>query len=276
MVSCSEEEPKTDTNDDLSNKETVKIVYVNWASEEASAHVVQSVIKEKLDYECELLSVSAVAMWEAVAAGDQDAMVAAWLPSLHQHYLKEHLNQVEDLGPNLENAIMGIAVPEYVPVDSLDELKEHGDEFRHRVIGIDPGAGLMASTETMMEEYDLNEYQLIAGSDGTMTEALGNAIDDEEWILVTGWTPHWKFAQWNLKYLEDPLNTYGTGERIHTIVRNGLSKDMPEVYAFLDRFYWEPEHMEQVMLWIHVDGLLPEEAADKWINENRQIVDSWL
>ncbi|MBS3732765.1 MAG: hypothetical protein KGY42_07635 [Desulfobacterales bacterium] len=44
-------------------KETVKLVYVDWASEKASAHVVKAVIENRLDRECELLSVSLIAMW---------------------------------------------------------------------------------------------------------------------------------------------------------------------------------------------------------------------
>lgn len=276
LVGCASEKPENHTEDQLKKNEVVKIVYVDWVSEEASAHVVKAVIEEKLGYTCELLAVSAVAMWESVAVGDQDAMVAAWLPSLHQHYLEEHRSRIEDLGPNLDHAITGLVVPEYVTIDSIEELVDYGDRFEYRIIGIDPAAGLMTSSEAMMDQYGLDEFQLISGSDRTMTEALGNAIEDKEWIVITGWTPHWKFEKWNLKYLEDPFNAYGEGERIHTIVRKGLEEDMPEVYRFLDRFYWEPEHMEQVMFWINADGLSPEAAADRWIKENAEMIKEWL
>ncbi|MBS0014290.1 MAG: hypothetical protein KFF46_09995, partial [Desulfobacterales bacterium] len=60
----------------------VKIVYVDWASEKASSNVIKAVIQKRLSRECELLPVSLGAMWESVAQGDQDGMVAAWLPSL--------------------------------------------------------------------------------------------------------------------------------------------------------------------------------------------------
>jgi glycine betaine/proline transport system substrate-binding protein len=94
-------------------------------------------------------------------------------------------------------------------------------------------------------------------------------------VVVTGWTPHWKFAKWDLKYLDDPEGIYGGEEYISTIVRQGLKKDMPKVYDFLDNFYWTPEDMSQVMAWIQ-EGMQPYNAANKWIDENPEKVQSWL
>ena len=89
-VGCTESSSPEGNADYSKTQEPVKLVYVDWASELASAHVVKAVIEEKLDRECQLLSVSLIAMWESIAAGDQDATVAAWLPSLQSRFLEEH------------------------------------------------------------------------------------------------------------------------------------------------------------------------------------------
>lgn len=81
-----------------------------------------------------------------------------------------------------------------------------------------------------------------------MTAALGNAIQNNENIVVTSWTPHWMFARWDLKYLDDPKEVYGGAEQIHTITRKGLKEDLPEAYAILSNFNWTPEDMGEVML----------------------------
>jgi glycine betaine/proline transport system substrate-binding protein len=256
--------------------DTVRIVYVEWVSEIASAHVVKAVIEERLGLHCELLPVTAISMWESVAAGDQDGMVAAWLPSLHGHYYAQVSDKVENLGPNLEGVDMGLVVPAYVTIDSIPELKEQIERFESRIIGIDPEAGLMESTLQAIEAYALDDYELVSGSDLTMTSAIEIAVAEERWIVVTGWTPHWKFARWDLKYLEDPLKVYGDSEYIGTVVRQGLQEDMPEVYAFLDNFYWTTKDMEQVMLWFRVEGMEIEDAARRWIEENEDIVDQWI
>ncbi len=254
----------------------VKIVYVDWVSEIASAHVIQAAIEDRLNYECELLSVTAISMWESVAAGDQDAMLGAWLPSLQQEYLGQVEDQVVNLGPNLVGVEMGLVVPAYVEIDSITELNMHAGEFDNRIIGIDPEAGLMANTLRALEVYELDDFELISGSDLTMTSALEIAYEEERWIVVTGWTPHWKFARWDLKYLHDPEKVYGESEYIGTIVRQGLQEDMPEVYAFLDNFYWTAADMEQVMFWFIEDGMTPAAAAARWVEENSDLVDQWV
>ena len=54
-----------------------------------------------------------------------------------------------------------------------------------------------------------------------MTVALGQAIKNNEDIVITGWSPHWMFAKYDLKYLADPKGTMGGEEAIHTMARQG-------------------------------------------------------
>ena len=50
-----------------------------------------------------------------------------------------------------------------------------------------------------------------------MTAALRRAARRDEWIVVTGWSPHWMFAKWKLRYLEDPKGVLGGLERVHAL-----------------------------------------------------------
>lgn len=255
---------------------TVKIVYVEWSSEVASTNLVKAVLQEKMGYDCEITPVSAAAMWQSVASGDQDGMVAAWLPTTHGHYLEKVKDKVVDLGPNLKGTRIGLVVPKYVEIDSIADMNGVADKFDGKIIGIDPGAGIMSKTEKAMKDYKLDKFELVEGSGATMTAALGNSIKKDKWCVVTGWTPHWKWARWDLKYLKDPKNVYGGEEFIATIVRKGLKEDMPKVYSFLDKFNWTPEQMAELMIWNQEDGADPYENAKKWIKEHPKEVESWL
>ncbi len=256
------------------DKGSVHLAYVEWSSEVASTNVMRAVL-EQAGYEVDMTSLSAAAMWQAVASGDADGIVAAWLPTTHADYLERVGDDVVDLGPNLDGTKLGLVVPEYVEIDSIEELNDHADSFNGEIVGIDPGAGLMSLTEEVVDTYDL-DLKLQSGSGATMTAALQSAIQNEEDIVVTSWTPHWMFARWDLKYLEDPENVYGGAEQIHTIVRQGLEEEMPEAYAILDAFEWTPEDMGEVMLMNQEEDADPYESAKQWVEENQEQVQEWL
>lgn len=258
------------------DKGTVELAYVEWSSEVASTNVVRAVL-EQMGYEVEMSSLSAAAMWQAVAYGDADAMVAAWLPTTHEDYYEQTKDQVTDLGPNLNGTKLGLVAPAYTDIASIDQLADKAGTINGEIIGIDPGAGLMGLTEEAMDEYELQDaIELQSGSGATMTAALQAAINNQEDIVVTGWTPHWMFARWDLKYLDDPKNVYGGAEQINTIARQGLQEDMPEVYAFLDNFSWTPEQMGEVMLMNQQEDSDPYENAKQWVEENQDVVSEWL
>jgi glycine betaine/proline transport system substrate-binding protein len=150
-----------------------------------------------------------------------------------------------------------------------------GEQVDYKIVGIDPGAGLMNLTiNEVLPEYGLDEWKVVEGSGAAMAAALKKAYDKEEPIIVTGWSPHWKFASFDLKYLEDPKGIYGGAEDVNTIVRQGLKEDHPDAYKLLDQFNWEPEHIETVMNLIQA-GSNPADAAAQWVSENEDVVSSW-
>ncbi|MFD2656765.1 glycine betaine ABC transporter substrate-binding protein [Gracilibacillus thailandensis] len=268
-----------DEGDDATGDETaavgegkeIELVYVNWDTEIASTHVVGNVL-EDLGYDVTLTSIENAAMWEAVANGEADGMVAAWLPGTHESQYAEFGDQVVELGPNLEGAQIGLVVPSYMDVDSIADLT---DEAGQTITGIEPGAGVVSAAEKALEEYDnLSDWQVQTSSSGAMTTQLGEAIENEEPIIVTGWSPHWKFSEYDLKYLEDPEGVFGEAETIETMVREGLEEDLPNAYKVLDQFEWTEEDSNSVMLEIN-NGTDPEEAAADWVEANSDKVAEW-
>lgn len=256
---------------------SITLAYVAWDSEIASTNVVAHVLQEKLGYDVELLQVDAGPMWTGVSDGSADAMVAAWLPSTHESYYADNEGKFVDLGPNLNGTKIGLVVPAYMDINSIEELasSDVGDAVDHTIVGIEPGAGLMMATEKAVETYGLSDWTLLESSSAAMAAELQSAYEAQKPIIVTGWTPHWKFAKMDLKYLEDPQNVYGGDEQIHTIVRQGLEEDQPAAYTFLDRFEWTPDDMAQVMVQIQ-EGAAPEEAAAEWAAANEDVVNAWI
>lgn len=96
--------------------------------------------------------------WAAVASGDVDFIADAWLPTCHGNYLEKYEGEIDLVRTNLIGTRCGLAVPQYVPIDSIDELNNARDRFDGTIIGVEPGAGIMQSTDEAIEEYGLRVY----------------------------------------------------------------------------------------------------------------------
>ncbi len=253
---------------------TIKLAYVEWASCLAATNVAAAVL-EQAGFKVKTVSVTGAMLYAGLANGDVDGMVCAWLPTTHANYYAKTKDRLVNLGPNMKGTRIGLVVPDYVKIDSIPQLVSHSAEFDNRIVGIDPGAGIMSLTQKAIKEYNLPE-KLVVGSGATMTAALSNAIRQHKPIVVTGWTPHWMWARWKLKYLKDPKVVYGEPENIDTLVRKGLKQDHPRAYAILDAFHWTSDQMGQVMAADNKPNADPKADAQAWVKAHPELVSSWL
>jgi glycine betaine/proline transport system substrate-binding protein len=256
-------------------KPEITIGYVDgWSDSVATTHVAAEVIREKLGYPVKLMPVAAGIMWQGVARGKLDAMLSAWLPVTHGAYYAKMKDQVVDLGVNYPGAKIGLIVPEYVKANSIEDLKAMKDDFGGRIVGIDAGAGVMLKTDQAIKDYGL-DYKLVASSGSGMIAELTRAENDKKAVAVTGWIPHWMFAKWKLKFLDDPKKVYGEEEHVDSVANPALEKKAPEVWALLKKLQWKDgAEIGQVMLAIQ-DGAKPEAAAKQWVASHPDRVKEW-
>ena len=264
----------------MEDKGSVDLAYVEWARAVAITHVAGEMLT-RMGYDVELNNVANAAMWQAVASGDADAHMTAWLPATHGMFYGpegEFTDEVEDLGVIYEGAGLGLVVPAYVEEDSIEELVANADKYDGEIVGIDPGAGMMQQLETAMAEDTLglgSAFTLLEGSGPTMTASLADAVDNQRPVVVTGWRPHWKFSRWDLKILEQSSEVFGSAENIHAVARMGLSEDKPEVYSFLKDTDWAAVSYGPVMAAV-ADGMTPEEAAVDFVDANTDALNEIL
>ncbi|WP_220738620.1 ABC transporter permease/substrate binding protein [Leuconostoc miyukkimchii] len=254
-----------------SSGQKVNLGYVAWDSEVASTNVLAESMRQH-GYDVSTTPLDNAVLWQSVANGQIDGAVSAWLPYTHKALYDKYKNDLSLLGPNLHGAKTGLVVPSYMKVNSIADLT---NEANKTVTGIEPGAGEMATAKKTLESYpNLQGWNLLGSSSGAMATALDKAYKSKQDIIVTGWSPHWMFSKYSLKYLKDPKGTMGKNESINTITRKNLKKDNPKVEKILDKFNWTKEDMESVMLDIQ-NGQTPKQAADKWLKANPKLVQSW-
>jgi glycine betaine/proline transport system substrate-binding protein len=109
-----------------------------------------------------------------------------------------------------------------------------------------------------------------------MMAELDRAIQNEEWIVITGWDPHWMFVAYDIKYLEDPALAYGGEQTLEVIARKGLREEMPEVVEFLENMHFTSDQLNEIIYMINVENIPPEEAARQWVDENQDVVNTWI
>ncbi len=154
---------------------------------------------------------------------------------------------------------------------------DYSEAVDYTITGIEPGAGISVTTEKAIEEYEnLDGWEVELSSTGAMMTELGTAIASEEPIVITGWNPHWMFAEYpDMKYLEDPKGVYGEEEDIVSLARTGLKEDKPEAYKMIEQFEWDVEDMESIMFEAQETGEEIEDIAAQWVEDNQDKVEKW-
>lgn len=157
--------------------------------------------------------------------------------------------------------------------EKKSEDSTYSDQLDNKIMGIDAGSGVVQAADKAVKDYD-TKFTVQTSSGAAMTQALSDAIKKKEPIIITGWSPHWMFKKYDLKYLDDPKKSFGGAEHINTVAHKGLKKDMPDAYKILDQFFWTSEDMEAVMLKINEGGDV-KEVARQWITENPDKLSKW-
>ena len=256
------------------DKKKVTIAMVNWIECIANTNLAKAVLEEK-GYEVKLINADVAPVFAAVARGNADVFMEVWEPVTHKPYLEKFGDQIEHIGTIYTEGRLGLVVPSYVTINSIDELNSVRDQFDGKIIGINPGAGIMNITDKVITDYKL-DYELVASSEAGMLASLKRAYDKQAWIAVTGWKPHTMFARYDLKILNDPKKTMGDAETISVIATKGWAAGNPELAGFFKHFKMNDEQLGSLMLAVEANPGKEEEAAQKWYHEHQQLVDSWF
>ncbi|THV42632.1 glycine betaine ABC transporter substrate-binding protein [Glycomyces buryatensis] len=272
-----EEEPGTDSgsNDDMDfglpqGEGEITIGYINWDEAVVATEMWRQAL-EASGYTVTTQEFSeAGPLFEGLSSGQLDFFLDGWLPITHQTYMEEYGDQLEQLGTWNENAKLTVAVPSYVDVNSLTELNDNADLFGGKIIGIEASAGLTEAVQNnTIPTYGITDLTLETSSTSAMLAELDSAIAAEEPIVVTLWQPHWAYAAYDIKNLEDPEVTLGDAETINTLAREGFSSEFADVAGALEKFKMDDEQLASLEKTVFTDEEGDVEGGvTKWLADN--------
>jgi glycine betaine/proline transport system substrate-binding protein len=251
-------------------EKTLKIVYTDWSESVAITHLSAVLLEEKMEYQVILKLTDVESAYQEIASGESDIFADAWLPETHKNYMEAHNGKIEKLGIIYPEARTGFVVPEYSNLQMISDLTN----YSHPVIGIDEGAGVMQKARLAIEKYSLKNH-LNSLSEDEMIKQLEDSIKRRKEIVITGWEPHWIFARYEVRFLDDPDNIFGEKENIFAVGPMGIDEKHPMAVRFFERMQLTENQLNRLVYQVRLSED-PRQGVKNWIDENEYIVNQWV
>ncbi|MFJ5556548.1 ABC transporter permease/substrate binding protein [Streptomyces sp. NPDC093250] len=260
----------------VGNGKKISIGYIPWDEGVASTFLWKEILEQR-GFEVEAKQFEAGPLYTALAQGTVDFQTDAWLPTTHEAYWKKYGKQLDDLGTWYERTSLELTVPAYMEdIDSLEDLKGKAGTFDGKITGIESSAGMMGLLkDKVLGDYGLDkEYEVVDSSTPAMLAELKRAYSKKEPVVVTLWSPHWAYSDYDLKKLKDPKGSWGKGDGVHLVSRKGFAGDNPVVGKWLKDFSMTEEQLTGLEAEINKAGQgKQQEAVRAWLKNNPGLVD---
>jgi glycine betaine/proline transport system substrate-binding protein len=264
-----------------SGDKTLTLGSIGWTENVAVSTLTKVVMEDELGYEEVQIKgpLELGPLFQGVAGGDLAAFQDVWLPNNQSYLDKPQIkNDVELLDPWYESqTAYGIAVPDYMDIQSLEELDRAGTD---EITGIEPSASFHPVIRNeVIPGYNL-DMKLVESSTAAMLSELEKKYKAKEPIVFLAWSPHWMNAEYDFHYLDDPKDLQGEFDdpsRITTVVNEDLPDEDPVAYAFLNAISLDEEQVNQMEAEINEAGANdPEKGVRNWLKDNQDVVEPWV
>ena len=233
------------------------------------------IILEQEGFEVKIEEAEIGILYQALSNQKIDAFIDVWSPNLHKDYLEKYGETFEIAGTLYSDMPFGMAVPKYLEdINTIQDVADHPELFDHKVYAIEPGSGMAMTTEEMVETYEMDDFKVQNSSVAAMLAQVESMIKKEEAIVFNAWRPHPMFVRFDIKFLEDPLNTWKNDD-VQIAVTPNLKEESPTAYKLFSNMELTLEMVEEWIMQLD-EGKLPRELAEEWVEENRETVDKWL
>jgi glycine betaine/proline transport system substrate-binding protein len=247
-----------------------------WTGYVANAHVIGMVAEQELGCKVEYPEVKEEVGWQGMS--DQGTVV--------------------DAGPTGNDGIIGWYVPpwmveEYPDILDWKNLNKYADMFETSESGgkgqlLDGDPSYVTNDEALVKNLDLDYKVVVGGSEAALIQSFRSAEENKKPLLAYFYEPQWFFNEMDLQRVELPPYEEGCDadaakvdcdyppyELNKLISKEFADSDSPAV-DLVKNFTWTNEDQNTVSTYIAKDGMDPDDAAQKWIDDNQDKVDAWL
>jgi glycine betaine/proline transport system substrate-binding protein len=271
-----------------------------WVGYEASAYVVGTVAQQELGCTVNYKELKEDVSWQGFGTGEVDVVIEDWgHPDLEEKFFEGSGDGTAmDFGPQGNVGIIGWFVPPWLAEEHPDileweNLNKYAKEFatsesggKGQFLGADPS--YVQYDEAIVSNLGLNFQVVFSGSEAASIEAFRKAEENKEWVIGYWYEPQYFNAEVAMQRVSLPPYEEGCDAdpqavacdypetELKKIVGTEWAESDSSAVDLVQNFTWTNDDQNVVAAYIASDGMSPEEAATKWIEENPDKVEAWL
>ncbi|WP_170311653.1 glycine betaine ABC transporter substrate-binding protein [Vallitalea okinawensis] len=265
LYGCEQQQPE----EEVKEQWDIVIGCRSYPSSVASSYVLKEILEDQ-NYRVKVENKDEN-LFESLGTNSVNVSNSLWLYITDYNAFKSLGDKVIDLGPNSEHYSKGLLVPGYTTIGDIGEL----DFYQHKtngviycVIGFDY---LYELTLKTLKKYEL-DYTIQMVTEVQLENILSTSYEDEEWLVIAGYSPHYMLDEYDMRFLEDYKRSYGKPEEIHTVVNTTFHQSNPEVASIIDAFYlydWELNNLLNKLE--NEEEIHTEKVVERWLMDHPEI-----
>lgn len=272
-----------------------------WVGFEADAYVVGYVADTMLGCTTSYKDLKEEVSWQGFGSGDVDVVIEDWgHPDLEELYFADQGGDgsAQELGPTGNIGVIGWYVPpwmaqEYPDITDWSNLNKYADLFetpesggKGQFLGSDPS--FVQFDEALVANLDLDYKVVFSGSEAASIAAFQKAEENRTPLIGYFYDPQWFMSEVPLVKVDLPAYTDGCQDDATTVACDYPETKLKKIAStsfvesgspavdLVENFQWTNEDQNLVASYIADQGMSPEDAAAKWVEENPDKVEAWM
>ena len=276
----------------------LRIAVNPWTGYVSNAYVIGHVADTEFGCTVTYPEVKEEVGWQGMADGSIDTIVENWG---HEDLIKKYVDQqgtVEVAGLTGNDGIIGWYVPpwmaeEYPDILDWKNLNKYADMFQTSESGdkgqlLDGDPSYVTNDEALVKNLDLDFEVVVGGSEAALIQSFRQAEENKTPLLAYFYEPQWFFNEMDLQRVELPPYEPGCDAdpakvdcdyppyKLNKLISTEFADSGSPAVDLIKNFSWTNEDQNTVSTYIAQDGMSPEDAAAKWVEDNQDKVDAWL
>ena len=277
---------------------TFNIAVNPWTGYVADAYVVGVVAQEKLGCTVNYKNVKEEVGWQGMSSGTIDTILENWG---HADLVKKYVTDqktVEDAGMTGNEGIIGWYVPpwmaqKYPDITNWKNLNKYASMFKTSESGgkgqlLDGDPSYVTNDEALVKNLNLNYKVVVGGSEAGLIQSFKSAEKNHTALLAYFYEPQWFFSEMKLVHVDLPKYKPGCDAdpakvacdyppyKLNKLIATKFDKSGSPAVGLIKNFKITNDQQNEVSTDIAQNGMSPDDAAKKWVDANKETVDSWL